>query len=227
MFRLRYLLLPCLLFLLSGCAHHMALSKDMTAVDLTKKPIALLSVRISNQNNPDCQFDLKGCFIGNEANKFSPVNFDMISPDEPYNTKDKAYKDFLLSFDVDPGTNNVVAFYANYDIFILAAMGVISIDLETNVKPNPAVYLGHLNIVLRKKTADTEQIGGLFPLIDAAIIGLSSGTFDVTVEDQYDEDMKAYVAQYPALQNVKVEKNILPPWIRPELRKTKVGSMTR
>jgi hypothetical protein len=49
-------------------------------------------------------------------------------------------------------------------------------------------------------------------------IGFSSGTFDVVVEDRFDEDMKLFVSEYPALQNVKVEKTILPRWIRPENR---------
>jgi len=57
-------------------------------------------------------------------------------------------------------------------------------------------------------------------LIDQAVAGFSTGTFDVVVEDKYDEDMKLFISEYPALQNTKVEKSILPQWIRPEKRTT-------
>ena len=38
------------------------------------------------------------------------------------------------------------------------------------------------------------------------------------VEDKFDEDMKSFISEYPGLQQVKVEKSILPEWIRPENR---------
>jgi len=49
-----------------------------------------------------------------------------------------------------------------------------------------------------------------YPFIDQSIAGFSSGTFDVVVEDKFDEDMKSFISEYPALKKVKVEKSILP-----------------
>jgi hypothetical protein len=53
-------------------------------------------------------------------------------------------------------------------------------------------------------------------LIDQAIIGASSGTFDVVVEDKFEEDVRLFVSEYPALQKVRIEKSLLPPWTRPK-----------
>jgi hypothetical protein len=71
--------------------------------------------------------------------------------------------------------------------------------------------------VLRERKTDNEtRAGSIFPLIDQSIVGFSGGTFDVVIEDKFDEDMQSFIKEYPVLQKVKVEKSILPQWIRPE-----------
>ena len=44
------------------------------------------------------------------------------------------------------------------------------------------------------------------------IVGAYTGTYDVVVEDKFEEDMKLFISEYPALKNVKVDKSILPQW---------------
>jgi hypothetical protein len=70
---------------------------------------------------------------------------------------------------------------------------------------------------MRERKNDNEtRAGNITPLIDQAVVGASSGTYDVVAEDKFEEDMKLYRSEYPALQKVKVEKSVLPQWIRPE-----------
>jgi hypothetical protein len=52
--------------------------------------------------------------------------------------------------------------------------------------------------------------------MDQALAGFSTGTFDVVFTDKYEEDMIKFRSEYPALETVKIDKSILPPWIRPE-----------
>jgi hypothetical protein len=57
MVRCRLLFILCLLFFMTGCAgHQMALTKGQSSIDVTKKSLALLSVKISNQYKPNYQF---------------------------------------------------------------------------------------------------------------------------------------------------------------------------
>ena len=58
-------------------------------------------------------------------------------------------------------------------------------------------------------------------MIGNAAAGFLTGTYDVVIEDKFDEDMKTFIAEYPALKNIKIEKSILSQWIRPEKRQTK------
>lgn len=55
MIRLKYLVILFIAFVLSGCANNMALTKGQDKVDVSKKSIALLSVKIANQNKPSYQ----------------------------------------------------------------------------------------------------------------------------------------------------------------------------
>jgi hypothetical protein len=209
-----------LILFLCSCAHNLAVTKEQSEIDLSKQSIALLSVKISNQNKPKYQLDLWGtCICPGHEKCIAMPNWH--TPDTPYNSEEKEFKEYLLSFGLQSGTHNIHLIKVSYHIpLILRAMADVPIDLSAEIKPNSVVYLGHLDIVLREKKSDNEVRAALFPLIDAAVVGFSTGTFDVTVEDRYNEDIKLYTSEYPALQNKNIEKSLLSPWIRPENIKT-------
>ena len=73
MVKFRILYIYCLAFVLCGCAaHHMALTKSQSDIDLKKKSIALLSVKTSNEYGPSDQFDLVGAIICPESETLVP-----------------------------------------------------------------------------------------------------------------------------------------------------------
>ena len=206
---------------MSGCAgNKMALTKDQSDIDLTKKSIALLSVRISNQYKPSRQLKLLSVVIcpQSETNCKHDLPSNPGSPYKPYKREKKHFNEYLMSYELESGTYNIDGLYTTYKIPTLTSgFGYTKLNLKTEIKPNSISYLGHLDITLREKKSDAEiSAGGSVPLIDQYIPGFSSGTFDVEVEDKFDEDMKSFISEYPALKKVKVEKSILPHWIRPE-----------
>jgi hypothetical protein len=206
---------------MSGCAgNKMALTKGKSKIDLTKKSIALLSVRISNQDKPNRQLELQNVIIcpQSETNCKHDLPSHYESPYKPYKKEKNHFNEYLLSYELKSGTYNIDGLYTTYRIPTLTAgFGFAKLNFKTEIKPNSISYLGHLDIVLRKKKSDAEiSAGGNVPYIDQSIAGFSSGTFDVVVEDKFDEDMKSFISEYPALQKVKVEKSIFPQGIKPE-----------
>jgi hypothetical protein len=206
---------------MSGCAgNKMALTKGKSDIDLKNKSIALLSVRISNQYKPSRQLELLSVVIcpQSEPNCRHDLLSNPGSPYKPYKREKKHFNEYLLSYELESGTFNIDGFYTTYQIpALISGFGFAKLNLKTEIKPNSISYLGHLDIILREKKSDAEiRAGSAIPFIDQSIAGFSSGTFDVVVEDKFDEDMKSFISEYPALQNVKVEKSILPQWIRPE-----------
>jgi len=221
----RILIVLCLVFMVTACAssHKMALTKGQGSIDITKKSIALLSVKVSNQHKPSCQPDITGAVLCPQSETCSrPVPF-LHKPETPYRSEKDRFKEYLLSFELDSGSYNLQWIGARYAIpLIIESGGKIPIDMKIDIIPNKITYLGHFDVVLRERKNDNEiRAGSVIPLIDQATSGFSSGTFDVVIEDRFDEDMKAFISEYPVLQNAIVEKAVLPQWIRPENRNIK------
>ncbi len=217
----KLVLILCLIFAVAGCAgHKMALTRGQTSIDVKKKSIALLSVKVANQHKQTCQLDITGVLLCPQSETCSrPLPY-FHKAEKPYKSEKDRFTEYLLSFELEAGTYNLRWIGTVFEIpLLITAWGKIPLDTKIDIKQNTCSYLGHLDVVLRERKDDSEtRAGSLIPLIDQAAAGFSTGTFDVVVEDKYDEDMKLFASEYPGLQNIKVEKSILPQWIRPEKR---------
>ena len=210
----------CMPVLMCGCAaHHMALSKGQSDVNVTKKSIALLSVKTSNQVKAKFQFDLIGAIICPESEACTNPRPYLYKANDPYKSEKNSFNEYLLSFELEPGKYNIRSLATVYVSLLSEAGGYAPVDMKTDIKPNSINYLGHIDVILRDRTKDSEKRAGREQLAIGPVVrierkeisrtGFASGVFDVIVEDRFDEDMKSFIAEYPALQNVTVEKAIL------------------
>jgi hypothetical protein len=197
--------------LLGACSHHAPLSKGQAAIDLSSRSVALLSVTVSNQNRPDYQpFPYIVYLEGSDPDAF------VLDEEAPHRSKPGHSNEYLLNFDAKPGSLKLDKIWFDYHGTFIGARASIPMNLAMNIKPRAANYLGHIHVLIRAKRSDDEDSAGpTLPLINQATAGFSNGTYEVTVEDRYDEDMKWFMAEYPALRTVLVEKSLLPAWQRP------------
>lgn len=232
MIKLRILFIFCLTFFIIGCAaHYMALTKGQKDIDLRKKSIALLSIKTSNEYDPTRQIDLIGLVV-------CPESEEPCTNPRPYLHKANSalrfekdrYNEYLLSLALDPGTYYLDSAVVIYQKFVTETGGYSPLKLKIEIMPNTVSYLGHIDVVLRKKKNENEKTAGReiinlaviqTELKKESIVGFSAGTFDVVVEDKFDEDIKLFNSEYPALQKTKIDKKILPQWKRPENQETK------
>ena len=212
MVKFRCLFIFCLALFMAGCANNMALKKGQDSIDLSNGAIALLSVRISNQNEPSHQPLIVGAYTMRQ----SKTTFHRTR--NAYKKEGDDFKEQLLSFELEPSVNNIIKLWATCPDLIVTSFASIPLNLNADIKPNSVNYLGHIDVKIRKKKNDAEESAGpAFPYtVGNAAAGFLTGTYDVVIEDKFDEDMKMFISEYPALQKVKVEKSILPQWIRPE-----------
>lgn len=221
MIRCRLLLILCLVFVITGCGYNMALTKGQTNIDVTKKSIALLSVKISNQCNPKYQLDIMGSLICPDSERCghgSVKYFRKTNSSYRINSVENSFNEYLLSYELESGSYNFHSIGAAHDQYGISGGGSVPLNYKFEIKSNSITYLGHLDIVMRKMKNNSEIRAGRVgpPWQQNPVVGAYTGTYDVIVEDKFDEDMKLFISEYPALQNVKVEKAILPQWIRPE-----------
>jgi hypothetical protein len=50
------------------------------------------------------------------------------------------------------------------------------------------------------------------PLIDPVVTGLSGGTFEIRISDNYEGDVQAFGGRYPAFTELTMERAVPPAW---------------
>jgi hypothetical protein len=208
--------------ILNGCgASRMALSKGQDRLDVSAKSIVLATVKISNQNKPGYQPTLYSVLF--DANSAGAETADFVIWEDPHKSEKDRYNEYLLSFSLKPGSYNFRFVGCTYHVpIVIAARCEIPLNSTIEIKANSVVYLGNIDAIIRERKKDEEERAGpLLFAIDQAVAGFSTGTFDVIFTDKYDDDMVKFRTEYPVLKTVKIDKSILPPWIRPENIKKK------
>jgi hypothetical protein len=209
-----------MVLLLSGCATHpkMALVKGQDTVDLSNKSVGLIFIRLSNQYKPGYQPNLwVVSFQRNIYNSTSKKwkyneNSTIEIFDAPYRSEKDGFNEYLLTVGLEPGIYDSVSFHSKYDIpLLLKAETGLYLKTNVEIKPNEVIYLGHIDAVIRERKSDAEvRAGPLLPLIDQAVPGFSTGTYDVTIQDRFDDDIIMFSEEYPGLQKVRIEKAVFP-----------------
>jgi hypothetical protein len=226
MINFRSLLIICLALLMSGCvANRMALSRGQTDIDLSKKSIALLTVRTSNQYSPSYQFDLIGAIVCPQADPCPNPRPYLHKAGTVYKSEKNQYNEYLVSIALEPGVYYLRSLGTLYQSIWNTAGGYAPIDMKLDLAPNTITYFGHITVLLRERAKESEKKAGrdqinvgILPLElkDKSIVGYSTGTFDILIEDKFDEDMQSFIKEYPGLQKMKVNKTTPASWKRPE-----------
>lgn len=203
---LALILLPCIV-LSNGCAQKMALSSKMKSIDLSKKSIALMTVKVANDHVPAHQPKIIQAYFGPNSKKPTKYRF---KTDNPFISKKKQYNIHLISVALPPGEYWVDSCIgARIVPLLLGATCSLPVKKNFTLETNEIIYLGHVDAHIRKKEGSEKAAGGPFPLIDQAVAGFSSGTFDVDIFDNYDEDIQYFTSKYPVIRDKIVTKDIL------------------
>jgi hypothetical protein len=185
----------------------MALRKGQDNINLSNKSLALFTVKVANQYKPGYQPNKLLVFIeGANSGAYKVI---MESP--PHISEKDSFNEYLLSFDLKPGISKFYKIWFIYADTFVVGRANIPFDLEADIKQNSIQYLGHIDTIIREKKNDNEKSAGpLLPLIDQATTGFSSATYDIVIEDKFDDDMKKFFSEYPGLQKVKIDKTVFP-----------------
>lgn len=199
----------------AGCANvnKMPLNAKTTSVDTSQKSILVGKLSIRNDNKPGHQPNLLAIFVNQNDKDFSFTEPTLIAD------LDKGGKEYFISMAVEPGKAKLkVARFMRQVPLLLNAMADLPFEYEIDVPANEVVYIGNINALIKPREEGQPRAGLVIPLIDQAVAGFSNGTFDVTITDNYAEDMAALKAKYPYIASQTVAKSMLPSWTHPESR---------
>jgi hypothetical protein len=72
---------------------------------------------------------------------------------------------------------------------------------------------------VRERQENEFKAGPSIPLIDQAVAGASTGTFDIKISDNFVKDEAIFRSKFPALVGVPIRKSILPAFDRANAQK--------
>lgn len=188
---------------ISGCATSMPLTKNTTELNITKKSITIMSLKISNKYVPSYQPNVRIVTILQNGRTSAKVRVE-----ETYNKVEGEFNEYLLSFQLSPGRHKIGEIMGGSGIFPFVGHFKFPMDAEFELASNTITYIGHVEMVNRERKNGEPRSGGIFPLLDQAATGFSGGTFDITVSDNYVKDINYFKDKYPSIGEYEIKSNI-------------------
>jgi len=195
----------------SGCAYDRGITKDQEKIDLSKKSLALFSVKFSNRFKPAHLPVVRwGHF---DAVSKGARDAEIFQIGDPYKSEKDSYNEHYVSIFLRAGTYNFRDVWGYYDAFKMGGVARVTIPLNVTVEiePNSVIYLGHIDATIRERKDGERRAGPMLPLIPQQASGFYASTVDVRVSDQFTEDLEIFRDQYPLLREFSVKKSILAP----------------
>lgn len=196
----------------SGCAtvNKMALNEEQKELDLSERSIVILSFRMENKHKPSFQPTPRVIYFEepNAENKEQRQNF-ILDKKAQLATSSGNY--YVVNAALPPGKQILAGISGYFYNLLISASTYMVLQSDLDVPPASVIYVGRITGEIRHRGDDDPPAGPGIPLIDQAVAGYSTGTFDITVTDAYDEDVAYIRSRYPALNSVKIQKRLLPP----------------
>ena len=227
----------CIVFFLGGCAskmhvQEMALSPGDDALALKGNHILLLSLKTDNRFKPEWPPEVVALEIMNDSTQ-EKIEIAVQSMSKMSLFKKALHDTFtlnkgtsswegLISFHLPPGDYHLIAVrgMCTRGAGIAAAIASFNFpfDIPFQVDHEQFVYLGRIEMINRERVSDDEIPSGdtTASRIPQMQSGFGTGTFDVTIKDNFDKDIPRFKEKYPVLNGQEITKKILPQWTKPK-----------
>ena len=204
-------------------------------INLKKGSVCLLSLKTDNKFKPEWPPEVWAMELLNEtSNKKINIAVESIAigslikksfKDAFTVNKNTSSWEGLISFQLPPGSYRITAVRGGCakgtGIAACWASFDFPFDIPFQVNDEEYIYLGRIEMANRKRVSDDEIPSGnnLATRIPQKSSGFGTGTFDVKVFDNFDEDIQNFKEKYPVLEGQNINKRILPPWKKPNMNK--------
>jgi len=198
--------------LLGGCAK-MPLTAATERIAADAPAIYLMTVQLENVYKPRYQPAVKQVIVVRK-NAVGNDSFATLLMDEEGVVKGSREDEparYLVRLQMDPGAHVIQQINARGVAFPIFGNFTVLLNAPLTVGGPGITYLGSLSGRVLEGQSGKPSAGPLLPIIDQAISGASTGTFEVAIRDRYDEDVPLFRARFPALKAVEIGKAILPP----------------
>lgn len=185
----------------------MPLSEDTKNLDLSQQSIALFMLEQTRADDRTMPWP-RQLFVHDHGTGKSQ----MVKVDTSYIDYGKDSRQYVmpLRLALAPGKYSLGSVTGTIKAFPLAGTFWMPLGLAFEMPERSVVYLGRVCAHMRPRTDQEYRAGSLLPLIDQAVLGISTSTFDVEVKDTSATDLPLFTETFPVLASVEVQKRLLP-----------------
>ncbi|MBN8480527.1 MAG: hypothetical protein J0L88_02930 [Xanthomonadales bacterium] len=203
------------LALVSSCASipYMPLGEESASLDRSK-PLFLMSVAVRNDYKPRWQPRILTVVLEKPGATGNAERFAFRMDSAGTIPSESGGSIHLVRFPADAASTIVRGFNAMASAFPIHGFYFLPVHAELTDVGSGVHYLGSIKAAVRERGDDEFRAGAVIPLIDQAIAGASTGTFDVEIVDAYDTDVALFRNAFPALRDVEIRRSVLPRWDR-------------
>ncbi|MDR3055686.1 MAG: hypothetical protein LBU53_09840 [Zoogloeaceae bacterium] len=217
-------IIVALSLLVSGCATptKMAFSDDSaTTSQEISNPVFLMTVTLQNEYIKAFRPRLLVAHIEKAVVKDSAdrINFTMDKKAKIESKSPTVGNTYLLRLELEQGDYVIRGFTSMARSFPFHGSFFTPLHSELQSSKPGVFYIGHVEATVRKREEGEFKAGPSIPLLDQAMIGASTGTFDISISDQWKEDEPKFRERFPALNGVIIKKAILKPFDRSKAQK--------
>jgi hypothetical protein len=203
-----------LVAVLSGCATptKMAFQDDAERLTEKSKPVFLMTATIKNSYKTSYQPRLLVVNVEKPDATETADRLNFTMDDKAKNETDSAItgNSYLLRLELNPGRYEIRGLTSLVRSFPIYGYFFTPLHSPLEVKESGVYYLGHVNATVRERQENEFKAGPSIPLIDQAVAGASTGTFDVEITDEFATDEAVFRSKFPALAATPIQKAILP-----------------
>jgi hypothetical protein len=203
--------------LITGCAMapYMPLSEEGAKLDQTK-PLYLMSVTLKNDYKERWQPRVLNVILSKENGTAKPdqIVFRMDSKGTIAAQTDKDQTTYLVRFVTENSPHTVLGFNAMASAFPVHGFYFTPLHSSIPAAAGGVYYLGAVKAVVRERKENEFRAGPVIPLIDQAVAGASSGSFDIEIGDAYGADIELFKKTFAPLKDMEIQKAVLPKWDR-------------
>jgi hypothetical protein len=203
--------------LMTGCAiaPYMPLSEEGAKVDSTK-PLYLMSVTLKNDYKERWQPRILNVILSKENGTAKPdqIVFRMDSKGTIASESEKEQTTYLVRFTAESSPHTILGFNAMASAFPVHGFYFTPLHSSVPTATGGVYYLGAVKAIVRERKENEFRAGPVIPLIDQAVAGASSGSFDVEITDAYNSDVELFRKTFGPLKDMEIQKAVLPKWDR-------------
>lgn len=217
-------LVTCATLLLGGCATKikMPLQSEGEQVSNSGKWLYLMTISVENKYKDHFAPTLEVVSVVREdgAKKQEPLNFAVdwkgtYTPEDDDNARPK----YLVRLELSPGPYTIRGLSGSGRAFPIRFTFFAPLHSPIPSGGAGVYYLGAIDASIRQRSGNEFKAGSSLPLIDQAVSGMSTGTFDIAIADHFNDDIALFRKVFPALEHVEIKRSVLPPFDRPRAQR--------